>query len=113
MSKKYSEIRSAFILRIIRKTSWYERTYVDDLILLDDLIDAPHRGFAGGVAFYNLRERYPREYLRLLAERGKVRLRAGVVELRARRKQRSAWATEYEDQQDRLREEWQRIGGKP
>ncbi len=114
----YEAVESPFIRERIRQTSWQERGTIDELCKLRELLLLPGRSlrYAGAMYLHRLKQKYPTEYLELLAEidperarkvREDQRLQAEIAANQAEARE-AAWKARVEVE----RESWLRAGGR-
>lgn len=125
---RYSQIKTEFVRRELRRTRWEDRDYIDTLMLIEELYaKGGPKHMAEGMALHAIKEKYPvavhairtelidgkvlsdEELLEWMAERlrEEERKRKESEEEERRRRQE-------EQEQERLdREEWLEMGGLP
>ena len=68
-------MQSPFILEKIKKTSWVNREYINQLFLLYRLMNKKRLSAAEGQLYFILRNKYKDEYVELLKEMSPVKYR--------------------------------------
>ena len=68
-------MQSPFILEKIKKTSWVNREYINQLFLLYRLMNKKRLSAAEGQLYFILRKKYKDEYVELLKEMSPVKYR--------------------------------------
>jgi hypothetical protein len=114
----YEAIESPFIRERIRQTSWRKRGTIDELITLRRLMLLPGQSlrYAGAMYLHRLKQKYPVEYLELLAEIDPERARK-VREDQRRQVEIAAFEAEVQEAKWKARvaaerESWLRAGGR-
>ena len=65
---KYSNIKSTFIKKQLKKTTWQNRNYIDDLIQLHKYMIKGINSWVSASLFSDLTYKYKVEYLKLIDE---------------------------------------------
>ena len=65
---KYSNIKSPFIKKKLKKTAWDNRSYIDDLIKLYEYMTSGIKSWIAASLFSDLTYKYRKEYLELIKE---------------------------------------------
>ena len=65
---KYSKIKSPFIKKKLKKTTWKNRIYIDDLIQLHKYMTKGVNSWIAASLFSELKFKYEGEYLKLIEE---------------------------------------------
>ncbi|HHV54936.1 MAG TPA: hypothetical protein GXX55_05780 [Firmicutes bacterium] len=125
---RYSEIKTEFVRRELRRTRWKNRDYIHTLMLVEDLYaQGGPKHWPEGMGLRAISQRYPMAVHAIRSELidGKVlsdeELRAWLAERRREEeRRRKEWEEEHrrrreqEREDERLdREEWLQAGGLP
>lgn len=108
----YTEVTSAFIIRLIRESSWQNRQKIDDLIHLQGFIVHPPKSFNSGWAFSHLKSNYPDEFRKLLEEYSPLALEQELTDRENLRKQREILQSKRELELEESRRLWVAAGGR-
>ena len=108
----YTEVTSAFISRLIKKSSWQDHQKVDDLIRLHRFILHPPKSFSGGWAFSHLKLTYPFEFLKLLEEYSPEALEFELSEREQIRHNLEKLQTERASELLEMQKQWLLAGGR-
>ncbi len=114
MLKKYTNVKSKYIKNLIQKTNWNDKAYIDDLINLHKLIstDLQKWGFAGGILFHHLKDKYDGEYLILLQEYAPERYWLEIERRKQKIKLFNLLQYETIHKEVHLKHDWTSAGGK-
>jgi hypothetical protein len=110
---KYAEIKSEFIKRKIRETSWIEHEKIDELICLFKYIRQPPMQYNSGWHFSYLKSHYEEEYLELLHEFSSEAYQSALEEFEKKKKKNSEREELAKKEETKLKQEWLKAGGQP
>lgn len=126
--RRYSQIRTEFVRRELRRTRWKDRSYINTLMLVEELFaQGGARHMAEGMWLHAISQRYPAAVHAIRSELryGKVLTDEELQQWMAERRReeerkRKEWEEEQkrrreeEQEHERLdREEWLAMGGLP
>lgn len=97
---RYSEIKTEFVRRELRRTRWEDRAYIHTLMLLEDLFaSGGPKHMAEGMWLHAIREKYP------VAVHA---IRSELVDGKALSDEELlAWMAERQREEERKRKEWE------
>jgi len=114
----YKEAKSQFIKKLIKGTSWRNKArirYIDDLITLEKFILEGPKGFASGMLYGALQEKYKREweiiYKELKPEQFKRLMEEERLKEEEFQKKMEQLRKELKEREERLKREWHEMGG--
>jgi hypothetical protein len=108
----YTEVTSAFIIGLIRESSWQQHEKIDDLIHLQKFIVHPPKSFNSGWAFSHLKSTYPDEFLKLLEEYSPKALELELSEREQIRLNLEKLQTERQSELSEMQKQWLLAGGR-
>jgi hypothetical protein len=108
----YTEVTSAFIIGLIRESSWQQHEKIDDLIHLQKFIVHPPKSFNSGWAFSHLKSTYPDEFLKLLEEYSPLALEQELTERQNVRKELEILQSQRELELEESKGLWVAAGGR-
>jgi len=117
---KYSNIKSTFIKKQLKTTTWDNRSYIDDLIQLHKYMTKGINSWVSASLFSDLTFKYENEYLKLIEEDTKLNPNEKRVEmypkqihdLKLRNKKIITWKLDELKQDVLLKQDWIKSDGK-
>tara|TARA_Y100001933_G_C18678081_1_gene429828 strand:- start:80 stop:439 length:360 start_codon:yes stop_codon:yes gene_type:complete len=111
---KYSNIKSPFIKKQLKKTAWDNRSYIDDLIKLHEYMTDGIKSWLAASLFSELTFKYEKEYLKLIDEdtslnpnEKRVKMYPKQIrDLKLRNKKIIKWKLDDIKQEMLLKEDW-------
>ena len=111
----YTGVRSDYIRKLIRQTSWTDekrRQYVDDLITLEGCILHPPSEGYGVNGYYKLRIKYRKEFKIIYKELRPKQLKERLKEDKQIEKDYKVAMGNLEQGEQKIRNSWIKAGGK-
>lgn len=112
----YTNVQTRFVRTKISGTSWSNRQYVDDLMLLELFISRGVQGCASSLHYHQLKSQYSQEYERILHELRPDRVAKEERERRAQEPEARRFARKLEARRKReeaeSRKSWVEMGGR-
>ena len=112
----YKNIRSEYVKKKLKGTSWKNRKYIDDLIYLEEWIMGEIGGCATAMNVNNKKSKYNEEYWAILKELKPERYKRKIRDLEKKKKEKEERKKQLEkERQERYeqeRREWEEMGGK-
>ena len=116
---KYSNIKSPFIKKQLQNTSWKNRKYIDDLLLLHKYMTNGIKSWIAASVFSDLTYKYRKEYLELIKEdinlnpnEKRIRMYPKQInDMLQRNKKIRQWKKEELRKEKKLKKDWGKTGG--
>ena len=116
---KYSNIKSPFIKKQLKKTTWDNRSYIDDLLKLHEYMTSGIKSWVAASLFSDLTYKYCKEYLELIKEDidlnpNEKRIKMypkHINDMRQRNKKIRQWKKEELRKEKYLKKDWSKTGG--
>ncbi len=109
---KYTNVDSSFLKHLIGKTSWKNRDYIDELIMLNEYIINHPTQWASSVHYRMLKEKYQNEYLELLKENSIEKYEKELRRIEEEKEEDERREQKHQNKIQRLKEDWIQAGGK-
>ena len=117
---KYSNIKSPFIKKQLKKTAWDNRSYIDDLIKLYEYMTSGIKSWIAASLFSDLTYKYRKEYLELIKEdidlnpneKRIIMYPKHINDMIQRNKKIRQWKKEELRKEKLIHKDWLKSGGK-
>ena len=109
--KKYSNLRSNYIKKLIKGLSWKRHEYIDDLIQLYNF-SKPPVGWVANMGFAMLWGKYQNEYLELLKENSVERHERELQRIKQQEEELNKFKEKLRKEQEESKRDWLNVGGK-
>ena len=112
----YTDIKSTFVTNELKKTSWKEREYIDDLMRIEILVSGKTFGLPTGYIRKHLKRKYPQQWKAICLEldpKGYEKaLQRDQKEKEKEQQEEKKFRKECDEDLQKERESWKRAGGR-
>lgn len=112
----YTNIKSNFVKNELKKTSWKDRAYIDDLMKIERLVFGETFGWPTGYIRNYLKTKYPKQWkaihLELDPKGYKKALELDQKEKKKTQQEEKKFNKEVDEEQQRQKAAWKRAGGR-
>ena len=111
----YTEVRSNYIRNLIQQTNWNAengRKCVDSLIKLEHYILHGVSNYIAGMHYTSLKDEHRKEWKLICGELNPKKLRKELKWEEERRKHYEAFNRKQRKEQEEMRKDWRKAGGK-
>ena len=107
----YCKVKSNFIKEKLKKTSFEDRGYIDDLMFLEQSILKEIYGWLANMRLFGLKNKYKKEYEIIFKEIAPAKYKRTIQqekkEAEKERKEEEKWQKEEEEEEKRERKSWE------